>query len=37
LEDLLASTDPDYLKSIREARAQFKARKVKTHAEIFGR
>jgi hypothetical protein len=37
LEDLLASTAPDYLKSIREARAQFKARKVKTHAEIFGR
>jgi hypothetical protein len=37
LEDLLASTAPDYLKSIREARAQFKARKVKTHAEVFGR
>ena len=37
LEDLLASTAPDYLKSIREARAQFKARKVKTHSEVFGR
>ena len=37
LEDLLASTAPDYLKSIREARAQFKVRKVKTHSEVFGR
>ena len=37
LEDLLASTAPDYLKSIREARAQFKTRKVKTHSEVFGR
>jgi hypothetical protein len=37
LEDLLASTAPDYLKSIRDARAQFKARKVKTHSEVFGR
>ena len=31
LEDLLASTAPDYLKSIREARAHFKTGKVKTH------
>jgi hypothetical protein len=37
LEDLLASTSPDYLESIREARGQYKARKVRTHAAVFGR
>ena len=37
LEDLLASTSPDYLESIREAREQYKARKVRTHAQVFGR
>ncbi len=37
LEDLLASTAPDYLKSIREARADYKAGRVKTHAQVFGR
>lgn len=37
LEDLLASTSPDYLASIREAREQYKAGKVKTHKEVFGR
>ena len=36
LEDLLASTSPDYLKSIREARADSRAKRVKTHAEVFG-
>ena len=36
LEDLIASTSPEYLSSIREARADYKARRVKTHAEIFG-
>jgi hypothetical protein len=36
LEDLLASTSPDYLKSIREARADYRAKRVKTHAEVFG-
>ncbi|WP_454063205.1 hypothetical protein [Candidatus Nitrospira salsa] len=36
LEDLLASTSPDYLVSIREARAQYKKRKVKTLKEAFG-
>ena len=36
LEDLLASTSPEYLDSIREARAEYKARKVKTHKEVFG-
>jgi len=37
LEDLLASTSPDYLASIREAREQYKAKSVKTHKEVFGR
>ena len=36
LEDLLASTAPEYIDSIREARAEYKARKVKTHKEVFG-
>jgi hypothetical protein len=36
LEDLLASTSPEYIDSIREARAEYKARKVKTHKEVFG-
>ena len=36
LEDLLAATLPGYLKSIREARADYKAGRVKTHAEVFG-
>ena len=37
LEDLLASTSPEYLKSIKDARADYKAKKVKTHDEDFGR
>ena len=37
LEDLLAATSPGYLESIREARRQYKAGKVKSHAEVFGR
>jgi len=37
LEDLLAATSPEYLKSIREARADYKAGRVKSHAEVFGR
>ncbi len=37
LEDLLASTSPDYLESIREARRDYKAKRVKTHAQVFGR
>ena len=36
LEDLLAATSPDYLKSIREARADYKAGRVKSHEEVFG-
>ena len=36
LEDLLASTSPEYLKSIKEARADYKNGRVKTHQEVFG-
>ena len=36
LEDLLASTSPEYLESIKEARADYKAGRVKTHEEVFG-
>ena len=36
LEDLLAATSPDYLVSIREARADYKAGRVKSHEEVFG-
>jgi hypothetical protein len=37
LEDLIAATCPEYLNSIREARADYKARRVKTHGEVFGK
>lgn len=37
LEDLLAATSPDYLESIKEARTDYKAGRVKTHDEVFGR
>ena len=36
LEDLLASTSPGYLASIREARAQYRKGKVETLKEVFG-
>jgi len=36
LEDLLAATSPEYLESIKEARADYKAGRVKKHAEVFG-
>ncbi|MCK4911777.1 MAG: hypothetical protein KAR83_09045 [Thermodesulfovibrionales bacterium] len=36
LEDLLAATSPDYLKSIRNARADYKAKRTKSHDEVFG-
>jgi hypothetical protein len=36
LEELLASTSPEYLKSIKDARADYKAGRVKTHEEVFG-
>lgn len=37
LEDLLASLSPEYLDSIREARSDYKAKKIKSHKEVFGR
>lgn len=37
LEDLLASTSHEYLESIREAREDYRAGRVKTHKEVFGR
>ncbi len=36
LEDLLAATSPEYLKSIREARADYKAGRINSHGEVFG-
>ena len=36
LEDLLAATSPEYLESIREARADYAAGRVKSHEEVFG-
>jgi len=36
IEDLLAMTSPDYLLSIKEARAEYKAGTTKSHKEIFG-
>lgn len=36
LEELLAATSPDYLESIKEARADYKAGRVKRHSEVFG-
>jgi hypothetical protein len=35
LENLLAATGPEYLKSIEEARAEYKAGRVKTHEQVF--
>lgn len=35
LEDLLAVTSPEYLESIKEARADYKAKKIKSHEEVF--
>jgi hypothetical protein len=37
LEDLLAVTSPEYLESIKEARRHYKAGRVKTHDQVFGR
>jgi hypothetical protein len=36
IEDLLAMTSPKYLQSIKEARAEYKEGKTKSHKEIFG-
>lgn len=37
LEDLMAATSPEYLLSTREARRDYKAGKVKSHEDVFGR
>jgi len=35
LENLLAATSPEYLKSIEEARRDYKEGRVYTHEEVF--
>ena len=35
LEDLLAATSPEYLKSIKQARADYKAGRIYSHDEVF--
>jgi hypothetical protein len=37
IEDLLAAASPEYLVSIREARAQYRAGKIHSFEEVFGR
>lgn len=37
LEDLLAATSPDFLDSIKEARADYKSGRVFEHSDIFGK
>lgn len=37
VEVLLAITSPEYIQSIKESRADYKAGKIKSHKEIFGR
>ncbi|HUS88206.1 MAG TPA: hypothetical protein VMW91_02360 [Desulfosporosinus sp.] len=37
LEDLLAATSPEYLKSIKESREDYRAGRIKSHEEVFGR
>ena len=36
LEELFATTSPEYLESIKDARADYKAGRVKMHDEVFG-
>jgi len=36
-ENLLAATAPEYLRSIKEVGADYKAGRVKTHGQVFGR
>ena len=36
VEDLLAATSPEYVKSIKEARAEYRAGKKFSHEEVFG-
>jgi len=37
VEDLLASVSPEYLESIKEARADYQAKRVKTHEDVFSK
>jgi hypothetical protein len=37
IEDLLAATCPEYLASIREARAEYKSGRSAGHEDVFGR
>ncbi|MDO8635806.1 MAG: hypothetical protein Q7R34_06105 [Dehalococcoidia bacterium] len=37
IENLLAATSPEYLKSIKEAREDYRAGRVSTHEELFGK
>jgi len=36
IEDLLAATSPEYLTSIKEARADYRHGRVKSHRDVFG-
>lgn len=37
IENLIAISCPEYLESIREARTDYRAGRIKKHEEIFGR
>ncbi|MBM4462730.1 MAG: hypothetical protein FJ012_05250 [Chloroflexi bacterium] len=37
IENLLAATSPEYLESIKEAREDYRAGRVSTHEELFGK
>ncbi len=37
IEDLLAAASPEYLSSIKEARADYKSGRTKSHEEVFKR
>ncbi len=37
VEDILASTAPEYLDRVKEARADYRAGRVKSHKEVFGK
>ncbi len=36
VEELLASTSPEYLESIKEARSDYRSGRMKRHGEVFG-
>ncbi|MBI4725963.1 hypothetical protein HY768_01840 [candidate division TA06 bacterium] len=36
IENLLAATSPEYLSSIKEARADYRHGRVKSHRDVFG-